>query len=129
MVLLDTHVLIWTITDSHKLSKNARAAIREARAESSVAIADFTLWELAWLLEHKRISVPGTLESFLHEATEKVVVKPITAEIAALAARLPGKFPKDPGDRLIASTAISQGVPLVTADEGIRRSKVVCTVW
>jgi len=90
---------------------------------------DFTLWELAWLVEHNHINISGTLESFLRDATEKVVVKPITAEIAALAARLPSTFPKDPGDRLIASTAISQGMPLVTADERIRKSQVVSTVW
>ena len=129
MVLLDTHVLVWTIADPDKLSKRAREAIREARSESSVAIADFTLWELAWLLEHHRIRVWGTLESFVREATEQVAVKPITPEIAAIAVRLPATFPRDPGDRLIASTAISYGVPLITADEQIRKSATVSTLW
>ena len=129
MVLLDTHVLIWTVTEPSKLSKTAREAIREARLDSSVAIADSTLWELAWLLHHNRIGVAGSLESFLREATEKVVTKPITPEIAAFAARLPATFPRDPADRLIAATALSHGVPLVTADERIRQSQVVSTIW
>ena len=42
-----------------------------------------------------------------------------------LAVRLPAGFPKDPADRLIAATAIVEGVPLVTADERIRQAKVV----
>ena len=129
MVLLDTHVLIWAISDPGRLSKRAREAVREARTNANVAIADFTLWELAWLLEHRRLGVTDSLEGFLREATEKVAIMPITREIAAVAAHLPSTFPKDPGDRLIAATAISLGVPLVTADEHIRRSQLLHTVW
>jgi len=129
MVLLDTHVLVWAISEPSKLSNRARETIRRARAESSVAIADFTLWELAWLLARNRVSLGQPLASVLQQATEKVIIQPITFEIAALAARLPASFPKDPGDRLIASTAIVEGVPLVTADERIRASRVVPTIW
>jgi len=43
--------------------------------------------------------------------------------------RLPGQFPKDPADRLIAATAMVEGIALVTADLRIRRSKAVETVW
>jgi len=43
--------------------------------------------------------------------------------------RLPPEFPKDPSDRLIAATAMVEGMPLVTADQRIRKSKVLETVW
>jgi PIN domain nuclease of toxin-antitoxin system len=43
--------------------------------------------------------------------------------------RLPDPFPRDPSDRLIAATAMVEGVPLVTADTRIRQSKLVETVW
>jgi PIN domain nuclease of toxin-antitoxin system len=43
--------------------------------------------------------------------------------------RLPAGFSKDPADRLIAATAIVEGVPLVTADERIRQAKVVQAIW
>ncbi len=54
---------------------------------------------------------------------------PMTPEIVALAVRLPSDYPKDPADRLIASTAIVDGIPLVTADERVRQAKVVQTIW
>jgi PIN domain nuclease of toxin-antitoxin system len=38
-------------------------------------------------------------------------------------------FPSDPADRLIVATALGKGIPLVTADDEIRRSKAVTTIW
>jgi len=129
MILLDTHVLIWMASEPKRLSKRAREAILEARRKTGVAVATITLWELAWLAENGRIQVSGSVESFVRETVARVILKPMTPEIAALAVRLPAGFPKDPADRLIASTAIVESVPLVTADTRIRRAKVVRTLW
>ncbi len=129
MILLDTHALIWMSADPKRLSKKAHEAIRKARQSSGLAVATITLWELAWLAQHGRIHVAGTVESFVRETVSRVILCPITPEIAALAVRLPANYPKDPADRLIGSTAIIEGFPLVTADENIRAAKVVDTIW
>jgi len=129
VIFLDTHVLIWMASDPKRLSKKAREAIREAREKTGVAIAAITLWELAWLAENGRIQVTGSVESFVRETASRVIVEPITPEIAAFAVQLPSSFPKDPADRLIAATAVLEGAPLVTADERIRGAKVVQTIW
>jgi len=129
VILLDTHVLIWMSSDPKRLSKKAREAIREARQKTGIAAASITLWELAWLAENRRILVSGSVESFVRETISRVIVMPMTPEIVALAVRLPSDYPKDPADRLIASTAIVDGSPLVTADERVRQAKVVQTIW
>jgi PIN domain nuclease of toxin-antitoxin system len=132
VILLDTHVLYWMANDSKRLSKRAREAIREARQErhrAGIAVATITLWELAWLAQNGRIAVAGSVESFVRELAARVILRPATPEIAALAVSLPKDFPKDPGDRLITATAIVEGMTLVTADARIRQSKVVATVW
>jgi PIN domain nuclease of toxin-antitoxin system len=56
-------------------------------------------------------------------------VLPVTPAIAAIAAGFSGAFPGDPGDRLIAATAIAHGLTLVTADTALRESRQVRTIW
>jgi PIN domain nuclease of toxin-antitoxin system len=134
LILLDTHVLFWMANDSKRLSKRAREAIRTARQEqgrhsAGIAAATITVWELAWLAQNGRIAVTVSVESFVRELTARIILRPVTPEIAALAVRLPDEFPKDPADRLIAATAMVEGMTLVTADARIRQSKVVETVW
>ena len=129
MILLDTHALLWMASDPKRLSKRAREAIGSARQNDGIAVATITLWELAWLAQSARIIVTGSVESFVRETVARVILRPATPEIAALAVSLPKDFPKDPADRLIAATAIVEGMALVTADLRIRRSKVVETVW
>jgi len=129
MILLDTHVLVWMASEPKQLSRQARQAIREARQTTGVAVATITLWELAWLAENGRIQISVSVESFVRQTIARVILKPITPEIAALAVRLPAAFFKDPADRLITSTAMTEGTPLVTADARIRQSKLVETIW
>jgi PIN domain nuclease of toxin-antitoxin system len=130
MIVLDTHALLWMVGDPSRLSKRASEAIHQARQNhAGMAVATITLWEIAWLAHHRRIMVTGSVESFILEAVARVILRPATPEIAALAVRLPPEFPKDPSDRLIAATAMVEGMPLVTADQRIRKSKVLETVW
>lgn len=49
--------------------------------------------------------------------------------IAVTAAQLPPAFPSDPIDRIIAATALLSGATLITADERIRHSGAVRTLW
>jgi PIN domain nuclease of toxin-antitoxin system len=129
MILLDTHVLVWMASEPKQLSRRAHQAIRQARQTTGIAVATITLWELAWLAENGRIQISASVESFVREIVTRVILKPITPEIAALAVRLPAAFPKDPADRLITSTAMIEGAPLITADARIRQTKVVQTIW
>ena len=129
MILLDTHVLVWMASDPKRLSSKAREAIRHARQHSGVAVATITLWELAWLAHSGRLQVLSSVDAFVRETVARVILKPMTPEITAVAVRLPIGYPKDPADRVIGSTAIVEGMTLVTADQQIRRSKAVETIW
>ena len=129
MILLDTHVLIWALEDSKRLSRTAASAIRRARRSSGLAISAISLWELAFLIERGRVQAFGTVEASVRLMTEDVSVRPITPEIAALAAQFPDDYSGDPADRLIGGTARAEGLTLITHDKNIRRSPLLKTIW
>ena len=129
MILLDTHALVWAVEDSKELSRAAASEIRRARRHGGLAVSAITVWELASLFAKGRIRAYGTVEASVRLVLEDVAVRPITAEIAALAAQFPEDYPRDPADRLIGGTARAEGLTLITRDENIRRSPLVRTVW
>jgi PIN domain nuclease of toxin-antitoxin system len=130
VILVDTHVVVWLAFEQNRLSKKARAAIDDARTkEDGLAISDITLLELATLASKGRIQLGISLESFLHEIEARFVVLPISGRGCARAVGLPPTYPKDPADRIIAATALVEGLSLISADREIRRSKAVHTIW
>jgi len=130
MILLDSHVVLWLADGVRNLSPAATVAIEAARRDGSgLAICDITLAELATGYARRRFTLTVPLETFLEETESRFTVLPLTPRVCARAASLPPSFPHDPADRLIACTALVQGLPLVTADRAIRRTKLVRTIW
>ncbi|HKU25277.1 MAG TPA: type II toxin-antitoxin system VapC family toxin [Candidatus Sulfotelmatobacter sp.] len=129
MILLDTHVLVWAVSDSRILSRTAASAIRRARRQDGIAISSISIWELAYLFARGRIVGHGSIEASLGLLLENVVIRPITPEIAALATQFPDNYPRDPADRIIGGTARAEGLVLITRDENIRRSPLLKTLW
>jgi PIN domain nuclease of toxin-antitoxin system len=88
-----------------------------------------TLWEVGTLAGRGRIQLGINLESFLQELEARFVVLPITSRACVRAMSFPTTYRKDPADRIIAATALVEGLSLITADREIRRSKLVPTIW
>jgi PIN domain nuclease of toxin-antitoxin system len=130
MILVDTHVVLWLALEPARISRKAAAVIEEARQSSEgLAISDMTLLEIAMIEGKRRIRLSASLETFLTEVESRFVVLPITGRVCVRALGLPAAYPKDPADRVIGATALVEGISLVTADDNIRKSKALRTIW
>lgn len=130
LILLDTHVLLWLISEPARLSQTATAVIEQARAQhQELAIVDISLLEVATLVRKGRIGIQIDLETLLDSVQSRFAVKAITSRACLKTLELPANYPKDPADRIIGATALAEGIPLVTADEKIRRAKAFATIW
>jgi len=71
--LLDTHVLIWIMENSPKLSENARKTIADRRNLKYVSIVSF--WEIALKLEKGTLTIGGGLPAIerLSEGNENII--------------------------------------------------------
>jgi PIN domain nuclease of toxin-antitoxin system len=127
-ILLDTHVLVWLVSEPDKLSSAAAQAIS---ADDEPAVAAISWFEIAWLAQRGRIASTRPIRSWLEEIAQRVRTVGITPAIAATAVALPDSFPRDPADRLIYATAVEYGWPLVTKDERMRSHAHLrqITVW
>ena len=130
MILVDTHVVVWLAFDQGRISRKAKTVIEGARRNADgLAISDITLFELATLANKGRVEMNISLESFLQEVEARFVVLRISGRACARAVELPATYPRDPADRIIGATALVEGIPLLTADRDIRRSRAVQTIW
>lgn len=119
MILIDTHVLLWWQTADRRLSAAARKAIARARR---VHVSPLSFWELAVLVQRRRISLDPSLFEWIREVLleERVDVAPLTPTAAASAGLLKSSFGGDIADRLLYATARERDLTFVTKDEAIR---------
>ena len=116
MLNLDTHVLLYAVAGELKPAER-----RLLRAQPW-SISAITLWEISKLAQMGRIELD--LDAIdLTRVLARVHTWPVTLDVCRAIRRL--DFRGDPADELIAATSLTHGVPLVTRDRAIRRSRVV----
>ena len=121
MIVLDTHALIWAVEGDGRLGTSASRLIEETVQAGRVAVSAITPWEIALLVERRRLRLGREVREWIAQALALpgVTLIPIEPAIAIDAVRLPGKFHADPADRFIVATARHLQVPLLTADRKI----------
>jgi PIN domain nuclease of toxin-antitoxin system len=128
--LLDTHVLLWWFDGSPRLPVSYEPLIRNPNPEAPLWVSDITLWEIAMLVELKRIALRMPLRDWLEAATAPPLVRRIgiSPAVAAEVAALPETFHRDPADRILVATARVLGATLLTQDRRIVDAGIVSTL-
>ena len=122
-VLLDTHVWVWLVGGSEKLSRPATGAIRSASKEGGVLVSAISVWEVAMLEKKGRLKFDRDCLEWVRAAlaVPGITLAPLSPEIAVESTRLPGDFGGDPADRVLAATARRLGARMITRDRQILR--------
>jgi PIN domain nuclease of toxin-antitoxin system len=121
MIVLDTHIWIWWVHDSPDLPDAYRTLI-EQHESSGLGISAISCWEVAKLVEKKRLSLPYPVMEWLSQALAYpgIELLPLTPRIAVESTELPEPFHRDPADQIIVAAARIHDSPLVTADSLIQ---------
>ncbi|KRP51326.1 type II toxin-antitoxin system VapC family toxin [Pseudomonas poae] len=115
-VLLDTHILLWALSGDPKLSSKARKLIENA---ADVYISAATFWEMAIKVSLGKLHVD--LDEIRGYCLESGVVELAITSEHAIAVKDLKHHHKDPFDRLIVATAISEPTRLLTTDPQVAR--------
>jgi PIN domain nuclease of toxin-antitoxin system len=85
---------------------------------------------VATLAELGRLRLDVPLDEWFTAAADprSVQLLPVSPQVAVEIARLPETFQRDPADGIIVATSRALGIPLVTHDDRIRRSRLA-TLW
>jgi PIN domain nuclease of toxin-antitoxin system len=131
LILLDTHVLVWWLTEASGLSIAAKRAIRRHSGPGEIAVSAISVLEIATAARRGRLQFTVPVEQWLSDmrCIPQLRLESVSADIAVLAGSLVDPMHGDPADRMIVATAMVLGVPLVTADERLRSLPALTAIW
>ncbi len=116
MIILDTHALIWLNLGLPQLGPRARQSADEALLEGRLAVSAVSFWEVAVLVERRRVEFDRSTGRWHQELLRSGVIEvPLDGRTAIAAIEL-SDLHSDPADRFIAATAILNEARLITAD-------------
>jgi PIN domain nuclease of toxin-antitoxin system len=115
-LLLDTHVFLWAVSDSARLSAAAR---REIVAAERTFVSAASIWEVAIKARLGKIDADVDAAAAAIEQSGFFEL-PVRAAHAVAVARLPLHH-ADPFDRLLVAQALTEPLRLLTADAALGR--------
>lgn len=119
-LLLDTHVLLWSLATPAKLSERVAAGIVDPR--NSVFVSPVSTWEVAIKTSLGKLdaSIRQMLTAIERSGFDEL---PVRFGHTLAVSKLPRKH-NDPFDRLLIAQALEEGLTLVTADRAFRSYNV-----
>ena len=121
--LLDTHVLLWWLSDNKSLTTKAATAIRNG--ENTICVSAATAWEISIKRALGKLKAPDDLEKVL--VSNSFQQLPISLQHGLVAGALPHHH-DDPFDRMLIAQAKTEQLTIITHD--IRMEKYgVSILW
>jgi len=124
--LLDTHAAIWFLNGDSALSQTAKQAILNPSNRKYLSVA--SPWELAIKISLRKLDFDGKAADFISLAENNgFTILPIKTAHLTVLETLP-MIHRDPFDRLLIATAISERMTFISADKNVAQYNV-SLVW
>src|SRR5262245_39058548 len=114
-LLIDAHSLLWAVDDPTRLSPVATTALKDPANELFVSAV--TVWEISIKVGVGKMTLSAPFRDWMNRAIADLglTLLPITVEYADAQAALPWHH-RDPFDRLLIAQALTESIPIVSAD-------------
>jgi PIN domain nuclease of toxin-antitoxin system len=132
VIVLDTHALLWFISNPDRIPPRARRLLDKAVAETAtISVSAISTWEIAMLIRSDRLELTMPVDSWIASVEELpwLTFVPVDNRIALRSVALADFVHRDPADRIIVATSLMLNATLVTADDRLRSYKPVRTIW
>ncbi len=122
MLLLDTHVWLWSVNgDARRVGRRTRRLLSRAESQDAIRVSPVSLFELVALHTLGRVRLARSPEQWIGEALDSagVRVAELSPAMAIDAGSISRELLSDPLDRLLVATARHLEATLLTSDERI----------
>lgn len=131
VAIADTDAAIWYLFSDPRPGRGASAFIDAAVAGGDhIGVSAISLAEMVYLVEKQRIAVTALDDVVAAVADPRSVLQhvPLDDRIALMMRRIPRQEIPDLPDRIIAATALFNGIPVLSRDGRIRAASIE-TIW
>lgn len=119
--LLDTHIILWWLSDDKKLDKKIRDIITDSR--NNILVSSVSVWEIVIKKSLNKLTIPDNFIETLQANNFNFL--PMLPSHALEVQRLPS-IHTDPFDRLLIAQCIVEDLIFVTTDSIICKYKIDC---
>jgi PIN domain nuclease of toxin-antitoxin system len=114
-ILLDTHAFLWFVGADARLSRKAASAMKDEA--NGIVLSVASVWEMAIKAGLGKLRLPQAVEAFVPEQMQLNSIGQLAIDVRH-AARVEGLPPHhaDPFDRLLVAQALTEGLPIISAD-------------
>jgi len=131
-VLVDTHALIWHLFDPVQLSSSVKSALLAADSTVGEAIylSAISLVEIVYLIDKGKLPATHLTDvvNAVSDASISLELIPVEINIGVNLHRIPRKIVPDMPDRIIATTGLLRGLPVITCDAQVQQAPIR-TIW
>ncbi|MEZ0542150.1 type II toxin-antitoxin system VapC family toxin [Fibrella arboris] len=119
--LLDTHTLIWAVTNPGKLSATASAILTDGA--NDIVVSAISFWEISMKHSLQKLTLEGLSPEDFPKAAEATGFRLLDLDTVTVSTyhRLAATYHKDPFDRMLIWQALQRNFRLISKDENVAK--------